>query len=151
NADAAKLPLRGGIADLAIAFMSMQDVDEMPAAIAEAARVLRPGGHLLMAIVHPLNSAGGFAHAGPREREEDRRFVVEDSYFDERLYADDIVRDGLAMRFESAHRPIESYSRALEDAGFAIEAIREVGEPDPHDKWSRIPLFLDLRAVRSDR
>ena len=57
-------------------------------------------------------------------------------------------RDGLPMRFESEHRPIESYSRALEAAGFAIEAIREVGDPDPADKWSRIPLFLDLLAVR---
>ena len=148
RADAARLPLRDRIADLAIAFMSMQDVDDMPAAIAEAARVLEPGGHLVMAIVHPMNSAGAFAKAAPGEPEHDRRFVIEDSYFDEYNYADDIVRDGLPMRFESAHRPVESYSRAFEDAGFAIEALREVGEPDPDDKWSRLPLFLDVRAVR---
>jgi hypothetical protein len=73
---------------------------------------------------------------------------VRGSYFVERRYADDIVRDGLPMRFESEHRPLESYARALEDAHFAIEAIREVGEPDPTSKWSRMPLFLDLRAVR---
>ena len=63
-------------------------------------------------------------------------------------YVDDIERDGLPMRFEGEHRPFESYSRALERAGFTIEAIREVTEPDPADKWSRMPLFLDLRAVR---
>jgi hypothetical protein len=51
------------------------------------------------------------------------------------------------MRFESEHRPIESYTRALEQSGFAIEALREIGDPDPDDKWSRMPLFLDLRAV----
>jgi SAM-dependent methyltransferase len=148
NADAARLPLRDGTADLAIAFMALQDVDDMPAAIAEAGRILVPGGHLVMAIVHPINSAGAFEKASDGEPELDRRFVVDGSYFTERRYADDIVRDGLPMRFESEHRPIESYSRALEYAGFAIEAIREVGDPDPDDKWSRMPLFLDLRAVR---
>ena len=43
-ADAAALPLDDGCADLAVAFMSLQDIDEMPAAIKEAARVLQPGG-----------------------------------------------------------------------------------------------------------
>jgi ubiquinone/menaquinone biosynthesis C-methylase UbiE len=37
SGDAAALPLDGACADLAIAFMSLQDIDEMPAAIAEAA------------------------------------------------------------------------------------------------------------------
>jgi len=148
RADAARLPLRAGIADLAIAFMSMHDVDEMPAAIAEAARILVPGGRFAMALVHPLNSAGRFEQAASGEPERDRRFVIDGSYVDERRYADDVVRDGLPMRFESMHRPLESYSRALEDAGFAVEALHEVCEPSPDDKWSRIPLFLDLRAVR---
>jgi len=147
-ADVAHLPLRTGAADLAIAFMSLQDVDDMPGAVKEAARLLEPGGHLVMAIVHPFNSAGAFAKAQPGETERDRRFVVDGSYFTERRYADDIERNGLSMRFESEHRPIELYARALEDAGFAIEALREVGEPDPTDKWFRMPLFLDLRAVR---
>jgi SAM-dependent methyltransferase len=148
NADVAYLPLRSAVADLAIAFMSMQDVDEMPRAIAEAARVLAPDGHLVMAIVHPINSAGRFEKARDGESEFHRHFRIYDSYFAERRYADDIERDGLTMRFESEHRPIESYSRALEAAGFAIEALREVTDPTPDDKWSKLPLFLDLRAVR---
>jgi SAM-dependent methyltransferase len=142
--DVARLPLRAGIADLAVAFMSFQDVDDMPAAVAEAARVLRAGGHFLMAIVHPINSAGEF-EPGPIEME--RRFVMyAHSYFAHRRYADDVERDGRSMRFSSEHRPIESYSRALEAAGFAIEALREVGDAD--GKWARMPLFLDVAAVR---
>jgi hypothetical protein len=50
------------------------------------------------------------------------------------------------MRFSSEHRPIESYSRALEAGGFTIEALREVGDAD--GKWTRMPLFLDVAAVR---
>ena len=149
HADVAHLPLRENVADLAIAFMSMQDVDQMPEAVAEAARILKPRGHLAMAIVHPINSAGRFEKTTDGQAERDRRFRVDGSYFDDRRYADDIERDGLRMRFESEHRPIEAYARALEEAGFAIEALREVGDPDPDDKWSKIPLFLDLRAVRT--
>jgi SAM-dependent methyltransferase len=147
HADVARLPLRDTIADLAIAFMSMQDVDDMPGAIAEAARILEPRGVLAMAIVHPMNSAGRFEKAADGRAELDRPFRIDGSYFTTRRYADDVERDGLTMRFESEHRSIESYSRALEHAGFAVEALREVAEPDPGDKWSKIPLFLDLRAA----
>jgi ubiquinone/menaquinone biosynthesis C-methylase UbiE len=52
-ADAAALPLDDACADLAVAFMSLQDIDGMPAAIQEAARVLAPGGRFCLAIVHP--------------------------------------------------------------------------------------------------
>jgi SAM-dependent methyltransferase len=141
--DVAHLPLRAGVADLAVAFMSFQDVDDMFAAVAEAARVLRPGGRFLMAIVHPMNSGGEFE---PGSVEMERRFVMTQSYFTHRRYADDVERDGRAMRFSSEHRPIESYSRALEAAGFVIEALREVGDSD--GKWTRMPLFLDVAAVR---
>jgi hypothetical protein len=27
-----------------------------------------------------------------------------------------------------------------------IEALREVTEPDPEDRWFRLPMFLDVRA-----
>src|SRR4029077_19874211 len=59
-ADAARLPLDDGAADLAIAFMSLQDVDDMPGAIQEAGRVLERGGTFCLSVVHPINSAGRF-------------------------------------------------------------------------------------------
>jgi SAM-dependent methyltransferase len=145
-ADAAALPLRAGCADLAIAFMSLQDVDDLAAAISEAALLLAPQARLCMAIVHPLNSAGTFE--GDREDRE-APFVVRGSYLAAHRYRDDIEREGLAMTFHSEHRPLEVYARALEDAGFAIEAVREVTEEDPADRWSRIPLFLHLSAFRT--
>jgi SAM-dependent methyltransferase len=145
-ADAAALSLRAGCADLAIAFMSLQDVDDLVGAVSEAARLLAPGARLCMAIVHPLNSAGQFE--GDRE-DGGAPFVVRGSYLATRRYRDDIERDGYAMSFHSEHRPLEAYAKALEQAGLAIEVIREVTEEDPADRWSRIPLFLHLRALRS--
>jgi len=142
-ADAARLPLRDGVADLAVAFMSLQDIDDLDGAVTEVARVLRPGGRLCFAIVHPVNSAGEFVSDDP-----DSRFVIAGSYFAPRIYVDHIERDGKACTFASAHRTIDAFSRALEAAGFVIEAMREVTDPDPDDRWYRIPMFLQVRAVR---
>ena len=143
--DAARLPLRSGAGDLAIAFMSFQDVDDMPSAVREARRVLEPQSAFVFAIVHPINSAGRFAPATP-DNDDLRPFVMTESYFEHRHYADDVERDESFMRFESMHRPLETFSRALEDAGFVVEALREIG--DAGEPWRRVPLFLDVRARR---
>jgi SAM-dependent methyltransferase len=47
-------------ADLAVAFTSLHDIDRMPTAVRERARVLPGGGRLCAAVVHPINSAGRF-------------------------------------------------------------------------------------------
>jgi SAM-dependent methyltransferase len=144
-ADAADLPVPDGSMQLVTAFMSLQDVDDLGAAAAEAARVLLPGGHLCLAIVHPVNSAGRFETRTP-----DAPFVIRDSYLDSRRYEDVVQRDGLQMTFTSIHRPIERYVAALGSAGLLIERIVEVPDDTdpPGDRWQRIPLFLDLRAVK---
>ncbi|MGJ5132782.1 class I SAM-dependent methyltransferase [Bradyrhizobium oligotrophicum] len=149
RADAAALPLADACADLAIAFMSLQDVDAMPAAVRELARVLRRGGRFCMAIVHPLNSAGRFASLAS-----DAPFVIQGSYLDSFTFSDAIERDGLSMTFHSAHRPLQSYFEALEAEGFLIEALREPSIPeaiitrDSSRRWLRVPLFLHLRCLR---
>ncbi len=76
--DAARLPLAAGIADCVIAHMSLQDVDDMEGAVREIARVLEPGGRLVLAIVHPVNSAGGFI--GERS-DPNRPFVISGSWY----------------------------------------------------------------------
>jgi SAM-dependent methyltransferase len=150
-ADAAHLPLCSASVDLVVAFMSLQDVDDLDGAVAETARVLEPGGRLCLAIVHPLNSAGSFDSS---EADSPFRIPQGGSYLHPRRYADTFERAGLAMTFHSQHRPLETYSRALERAGLLIEAIREPPSPvTPEDsprtrRWTRIPLFLHLRARR---
>jgi SAM-dependent methyltransferase len=141
-ADAAKLPFPDADADLVVAFMSLMDVDDMPAAISELARVLEPGGRLALAVVHPLNSA----HELDREHPDDRLVLVED-YFDRRRYTDTIERDDVKMTFESRHWTLEDYFDALLAAGFRLEALREVDDPE-HPRWSRYPLFLHVLLSR---
>jgi ubiquinone/menaquinone biosynthesis C-methylase UbiE len=143
-ADAAALPLRSSCADLVVAFMSLQDVDDLASAISESARVLLRGGRLCLAIVHPINSAGSFGG-----EDTNAPFVIAGSYLSTFRYHDDIVRDGLPMTFHSEHRPLQAYADLLEESGLLIESIREVSVDDQSDHWSRIPLFLHIRAVRS--
>ena len=148
-ADAAALPLDEATIDLAIAFMSLQDMSDMPAAVREIARVLAPGACLCMAIVHPINSAGRFETEAA-----DAPFVIKGDYLRSFDYADAVERDGLSMTFHSRHWPLESYFLALEAAGLIVETLREPGAPDHVVKtgrgrrWQRLPLFLHLRARR---
>lgn len=148
-ADAATLPFADAAFDCVVAFMSLQDVDEMEGAVAEAARVLEPGGRLCLAIVHPFSSAGRF-----EGDEADSPFVVEGSYLDHAYYADRVARDGLEITFVSAHRPLQAYTEALAGAGLLIErlhepAIPEDAYPQPRAlRWRRLPMFLHVRALK---
>jgi SAM-dependent methyltransferase len=148
-ADAAELPFEDAAFDLVVAFMSLQDVDDLEGAIREAARVLEREGSLCLAVVHPFNSAGRFAGGDP-----DSAFVVEGSYLERSFYADNLARGGLEITFVSAHRPIQAYTDALADAGLLVERLRETDVPDhalrrPHSRrWQRLPLFLHVRALK---
>ena len=79
--DAAALPVAGAAADCAVAFMRLQDIDHMEQAADEAARVLVPGGRLVIAITHPANTARKFA---PGPGESARPFVIDGSWFEHR-------------------------------------------------------------------
>ncbi len=141
-ADAVAIPLPGGAVDLVVAFMSLHDVDDLAGAVAEIARVLEPGGRAVIAVVHPLNSAGSWSD------EAGTSFRIDDGYLTPRRVDDAVERDGLTMRFVSEHRPLVDHSRALEAVGLVVEALREPTDPDPEGRWSDIPLFLHLRVVK---
>ena len=133
--DAARLPLRDRCVDTAIACMSLLDIDDLGATVDEIARVVRPGGHLCVALVHPFSSA--------QDAETMRlpHSVVTESYLAERRYEAHMERDGLEMTFTSMHRSLSCYLGAFFSAGFVAEALREFGA-------KAIPWLLTLRLLR---
>jgi SAM-dependent methyltransferase len=145
EADAADMPLEDGSVDLAVAFMSLMDIDDMQDAVRETRRVLGPNGRFVVAVVHPINSG----HQLDRERPESP-LVLANDYFDRRRTRDVIDRDGFHMVFESRHWTLEDYFDAILGGGFRIEALREVRGPD-HPRWSRYPLFLHLLAAKASQ
>jgi len=149
--DAAALPLRDAAADLAVAFMSLQDVDDLDGAVSEIGRVLRPGGVLCLAILHPFVTAGSFV-----DDTDDSPFTVVRPYGEPYRLVEPIERAGLTMEFHSLHRPLAAYANALRRAGFSIDTMSEPVPDDDHirdhpemARQRRMPWWLHVRAVRS--
>ena len=138
--DAVDLPLDDGVADLAVACMSLLVFEDLDRSVAEIARVLRPGGALVFATLHPSNSLG---QAGGG------------NYFAETAFVDLRERLGLSMAFHDIHRPLSAITGALERAGLVLEALREPVPDAEHlashpevARWRREPCFLHGRAVK---
>jgi ubiquinone/menaquinone biosynthesis C-methylase UbiE len=142
-ASAADMPFEDGASDLAIAFMTLMDMDDMPGALREIGRVLEPGGRLIAPVTHPLNSAGVFS---PRDGDETAPFMI-DSYRQQVRTEDSFDRNGLQMTFHSMHFTLEDYSRAFEDSGLQITRLRELYD-EKNPRWSRVPLFLRFEAAK---
>lgn len=141
--DAAALPFAAQTFDLAVFYNSLMDIDDMEGSVREAARVLNRGGRMCACVTHPMADAGRFESDEPGAA-----FVIPGTYLGDRRWVEiPIERDGLRMDFAGWAYPLEGYFRVLEEAGFAIEAVRE--PPGRADRWRRIPLFLMWRAVKT--
>jgi SAM-dependent methyltransferase len=140
------LPFADASFDLVMAYNVLMDVENVSATLKEIRRVSRPGGTLVISIVHPFSDRGRFA-----DTEATSPFVIRNGYFGSERFEGTEERDGLRMHFAGWSRPLEAYAAALEDAGFAITSLREpvpqVGDERSHmRRWTRIPLFLWLKA-----
>jgi hypothetical protein len=94
-------------------------------------------------VTHPLADAGHFA-----SREPDAPFVIEGSYFGRRRFEGTVrarrSRDDVPRLGPTRSRR----TRALEDTGLRIEALREPAAPaeEQDPRWQRMPMFLMFRA-----
>lgn len=133
-ADAAALPFEDETFALVVAFMALHHMDDLAGVVAEAARVLQPGGRFCFAVPHPYRTAG-------------------ESYFEQHEY---VVRgeseDG-PFELWSIHRPLEVFQAALAGAGLAVE---ELAEPRPfadaapeEERWRGEPFALHVRAAKN--
>ena len=92
--DAAALPFDDASFDLVVAFNTLMDLDDIPGAVREAARVVEPGGRLCACVTHPMRDAGQFAGSAP-----DSLFVISGQYFGKRRLELTARRDGHEMHF----------------------------------------------------
>ena len=134
------LPFPAASFDVAVFYLTLIDIPDMPAAIAEAARVLRPGGRLLIANLKP------WATARPRDWggtggnwAQDRRFFAIDDMMTDRAntYA------WAGIRIVNHHRPLSAYMTACLDAGLTLTTFTDPpytgSDPDFADKYHRMP------------
>jgi SAM-dependent methyltransferase len=147
-APAESIPLPDSSFELVTAYNSLMDVDDMPRAVAEVARVLEPGGALCACITHPIADSGSW--------QDDETFVIRERYLDRRRFEGTFERPNLPpMTFSGWVYPLEAYSRAFEDAGLVLEALREPAATDAEvqlrgweRRWQRLPNFLMFRAAK---
>jgi ubiquinone/menaquinone biosynthesis C-methylase UbiE len=145
-ADGASLPFPSSSFDFAVAYNSLQVVDDVPRTVEEISRTLAPGSPFGVCVTHPTADVGMFLNDEP-----DSPYVVRPSYFESSWVDDTIERGALTMRFTGWTHSLEDYSRALEQAGMHITAIRE---PQPrtgsrYDRYQRVPMFLFILAVKT--
>lgn len=118
--------------DLVVSYLTLIDIEDARAAIAEMARVLRPGGTLLVA------NLASFATAG--ERLADGRMAI-DNYLVER--GEHVEWAGI--RVLNWHRPLSFYMSAFLDNGLILRHFDEPpptgGPPDKADRHRRAPYF----------
>jgi SAM-dependent methyltransferase len=117
QADAGALPLAGGSVDVVCsAFGGLPFVADVEGALAEAARVLRPGGRFVASVNHP------FRWPLPDSPEPaDLRIVS--SYFDRRPY---VETDGAGRTvYVEHHRTVGDWVRAVVGAGLVLDDLVE--------------------------
>lgn len=141
------LDLDDGSMDLAVAYLSLIDIPDLPRALAEAQRVLRPGGHFLIANSHCFNTAAepqGWTH----EPDGSRRFCI-DRYLDERP----LLVEWRGIRIQNWHRPLQSYLGGLLAAGFELRHFTEPApqgvDDDKAARYRRVPNFLVMEWQKS--
>lgn len=138
-ASAVALPFGDASFDFAVAFMSLMDVPETDRVLAEAHRVLRPGGFLQFSIEHPCFAT---PHRRNLRTPEGLSYAVEvgdyfrplDGEVAEWIFgaAPLSVRDGLRrFRTPRFNRPISQWLNLLLETGFVIERVEE---PRPSDE-----------------
>jgi SAM-dependent methyltransferase len=142
EASAVELPFAEETFDFATAFMSLHDIPETERVLAEAWRVLRPGGFLQFSILHPCFNPPYRRNC----RDEDRvTYAIEvGDYFvdargriDEWIFgtAPEAIRNRLPkFKVPRFHRTLSEWLNLLVAAGFVLEHF---GEPCPSEETVR--------------
>jgi len=125
------LPVDDGAARLVVCVNVLPHIHDLESAARELARVLGPGGSLLIGTIHPVAQAGTF--------DEEAGELRLRGYFTHDAHA---VPLGDHHVFHQ-HRTIEDYVRTLLAVGLTLTDLREVAGPS-----GEVPLYLDLLLTR---
>lgn len=144
--------------DAAVCILAIQNIDPIEPVFANVARLIKPKGRFVMAMMHPCYRQPKQAHWDwdPEKKVQYRRV---DRYL--KSYKEPIqMHPGSdpGVHTWSFHRPLQAYVRALAKAGLMIDAIEEWTSHKESDSGPRanaeniarqeIPLFLAIRAIR---
>lgn len=152
-ASAVQLPYEDGKFDFATGFMSFMDVPETDRVLAEAFRILKPGGFLQFSICHPCFDT---AHRRNLRGPDGKTYAIEvgdyfrdhDGEVEEWLFcaAPAQVKAGLPnFKIPRFRRTLSEWFNLLVATGFLLE---QVNEPTLSDEVvARVPFLQDTQVV----
>jgi SAM-dependent methyltransferase len=153
RADAAALPCRSGSVDAVVACLVFEHIRDVDDAIAEVARVLRPGGWFCFFLNHPLLQTPGSGWIDDQVLDPPEQYwrigpyLVEDETVEQ-------VEAGVFIPF--VHRPLSRYVNALAGHGLLIERMEEPAPPPgflarahEYADAATIPRLLYLRVRKA--
>lgn len=154
QADARSLDgVAGATFDGVLCFMALMDIADLAPALRTVARVLRPGGWFVFAILHPCYHT---ARSGEMETPEGALRTI-GQYFDEGYWRSD-TRTGPPGKVGAYHRTLSTYVNALTDAGLTLERLSEPGPPGSlpdapaftsRPVWAEVPAVLVARCRKA--
>ena len=138
---AESLPCEDDAFDLVVAYLSLIDIDDLDAAVAQMTRVLKPGGRLLIANLSSFaTSSASFGKRYCRDTGEELRPLGQ--YLKEgKMWFE---WDGI--RIQNWHRPLSVYMQAFLSKGLTL---RHFDEPSPksgpaerREAYERMPYLM---------
>jgi ubiquinone/menaquinone biosynthesis C-methylase UbiE len=137
--------------DVVVCNMALMDMQDYAGAIAEVARVLRPGGAFVFSMLHPC-----FFTAGSGWLQDEQGNVVAwrvAKYYSQLAWKCKVKRV-MESQVYMFHRPLQDYMRALRENGLVIVDLREPApSPEWMERWPRWQRELErggFLAVRSE-
>ncbi len=136
------LPFSDASFDKAVACLVFEHIDDVDDAIADVARVLRPGGTFLFLLNHPLLQTPDSGWIDDQIIEPPEQYWRIGPYLIEQATVEE-VQKGVFIRF--IHRPLSRYLNALADNGLLLH---EMIEPAPPEGFlAQAPQFRDAATV----
>jgi len=149
RSEAAELPFASASFDAVVACLVFEHIDDVDAAIAEVARVLRPGGQFSFFLNHPLLQTPGSGWIDDHTVDPPEQYWRIGPYLVEQDSVEQ-VEHGVFIRF--VHRPLSRYLNALAEHGLMLERMVEPAPPDgfldrafEYAEAAAIPRLLYLR------
>lgn len=142
QAGAAQLPFAEASFDAALACLVFEHIDDVDGAIAEVARVVRPGGTFTFLLNHPLLQTPDSGWIDDHMVDPPEQYWRIGPYLRE---AETVEQVELGVWIRFLHRPLSRYLNALADAGLMLERM---DEPAPPERFlAQAPEYFDASSV----
>jgi SAM-dependent methyltransferase len=139
---AAALPHPDGVFDAAVACLVFEHIEDLDGALAEVARVVRPGGRFLFLLNHPLLQTPGSGWIDDQVLDPPEQYWRIGPYLVEGDTVEQ-VENGVFIRF--FHRPLSRYLNTASDLGLQLVRMEEPAPPQGF--LDRAPEYLEAASI----